>query len=117
MKRYGAMFLLLGLLVSARTGLAGDHAYTQGKLLDASVDERVKQGSTQARAIYVVQVADIVYTVRGEPVKPGTKDYTKGMIVGDPVEASVDGEHVFLRTPKGKEIKTNVLKRARAQTP
>ncbi len=118
MKRFWAMVLLfVGIVMSSHLGFAKDHAYTQGKLLDASVDERVKQGSTQARVIYVVQVADIVYTVQGEQVKAGTKDYTRGLIIGDPVQASVDGDHVYLRTEKGKEIKTNVLKRARAQTP
>lgn len=113
----GAFVLAWGLLMFPHAGLAKDHAYMQGTLLDASVDERVKQGSTLAHAVYVVQVAGIVYTVQGEQVKTGTKDYTRGLIVGDPVQASVEGEHLFLRTPKGKEIKTNVLKRARAQNP
>ena len=63
--------------------------------------------------MYTVQVADMVYTVRGEKVKPHTRDYTRGMVIGDPVEARVEGEHVYLRTPKGKEIKTDILTRAR----
>jgi hypothetical protein len=50
-------------------------------------------------------------------VKPNTKDITKGMIIGDPVDASVDGEHVYLHTPTGKELKTDIMKRARAQNP
>ncbi len=118
MRRSCAIYSLsMAMLMCAHTGLAKDHAYTQGTLLDATVDERLHEGSTLARAIYVVQIADVVYTVQGERVSARTKDYTKGLIVGDPVEASVEGEHVFLRTPNGKDIKTNVLKRARAQRP
>ena len=111
------LLVLLGMLTHGRVGLAKDHPFVQGVLLDATVDERVKKGSTAARAVYVVQVEDLVYTVQGEAVKTGTKDYTKGLIVGDPVEVSVDGEHLFLRRPNGKEIKTDVLKRARASHP
>ena len=118
MKQWCAVLLFFaGMLTYSRAALAEEHAFVQGVLLDATVDEQVKKGSTLARAIYVVQVGNIAYTVRGERVKPGTKDYTKGLIVGDPVQASVQGEHVLLRTPKGKEIKTDVLKRARAQQP
>ncbi len=113
----GILLLLAALITYSHAGLAAEHAFVQGVLLNATVDEQVKKGSTLARAIYVLQVGDIAYTVRGERVKTGTKDYTKGMIIGDPVQASVEGEHVFLRTPKGKEIKTDVLKRARAQRP
>ncbi len=110
----------LALILSAALAAAhayASHAYTTGRLIDATTDERLNQGTSFRRAIYTVQIGDIVYTVRGEKVKTNTKDIAKGMVVGDPVEASVDGSHVYLHTPTGKEIKTDILKRARAQNP
>ncbi len=100
-----------GLAVSA---WAADRIYQPGKLLNATTESRQKKGNTTTHAVFTVQAGDLVYTVRAEKVGAKAKDYTEGMIVGDPVEASVDGNHVYLKTPKGKEIKTDVLTRARA---
>ncbi len=93
---------------------AADRVYQPGKLLNATTESRQKKGNTTTHAVFTVQAGDLVYTVRAEKVGANAKDYTEGMIVGDPVEASVDGNHLYLKTPKGKEIKTDVLTRARA---
>jgi hypothetical protein len=110
-------FLLILITALAGTQAYASRVYTTGRLLDATTDERLAKGTSLRRAIYTVQVNDIIYTLQGEKVKPNTKDITKGLIVGDPVEASVDGEHVYLHTAKGKQIKTDIMKRARAQNP
>jgi hypothetical protein len=112
-----SLVLILCTALAAAPAFARNHLYTSGRLLDATTDERLDKGTSFRRAIYTVQLGDIVYTLQGEKVKPNTKDITKGMIVGDPVDASVDGEHVYLHTPSGKDIKTDIMKRARAQNP
>lgn len=103
---------VLGFGVSA-AGMA-DRLYQPGKLLNAATESRSKKGTTTTHAVFTVQTGGLVYTVRAEKVGNNAKDYTEGMIVGDPVEASVDGNHLYLKTPKGKQIKTDVLTRARA---
>ncbi len=108
------MLVLLLIMPAGRAAVAFDHSYQQGRLVDATTENREKKGNTTTRAIFTVQAGEMVYTVRGEKVGAKAKDYTEGMIVGDPVDVAVEGEHVYLRTPKGKELKTDVLKRARA---
>ena len=113
MSKFRLVAILALMLLAGKVALA-DHSYMPGRLLDATTEDRLNQGTTTSHAIYTVQVEGIMYTVRGERVGGHTKDYTKGMIVGDAVDARVDGKHLYLRTPKGKEIKTDILKRARS---
>lgn len=89
------------------------HVFQTGKLTNATTEETMKKGTSHRYAIYTVQIQDMVYTLRGGSLSPKAKDYTKGLIVGDPVQASVEGEHVILKKPNGKEMKTTVLKRER----
>ncbi len=104
---------LLSLLTLAGSLAFAARTYETGRLLNATTEDRLKHGTSDDHAVYTVQIEDMIYTVRGEKVKANTKDYTQGMVIGDPVEARVDGEHVYLRTPRGKQIKTDILTRAR----
>ncbi len=104
---------LLALLVVLPAS-AADRVYQAGKLVGGTTDSRDKKGTTTTHAIFKIETGGLVYTVRGQKVGAKAKDITKGMIVGDPVEASVDGNHLYLRTSDGKQIKTDVLTRARA---
>ncbi len=110
--------VLLGItLAAAGSAQAWDHVFATGKLLDVSTEEHADAKHPQTHAVYTVQSGDMVYTVRAEKVKVHSKDYAKGLIIGDPVPVSVEGEHVYLQMPNGKEMKTDIIKRARAQTP
>lgn len=104
-------------LLAVGQALAWDHVFANGKLLDVSTEEHADAKHPQTHAVYTVQAGGMVYTVRGEKVKVHSKDYAKGLIIGDPVPVSVQGEHVYLQKPDGKEIKTEIIKRARAQNP
>jgi hypothetical protein len=77
-------------------------------------------------AIFVVQVDDLIYTARGDRlgrVKASlismaitrSGDNGHDLIVGDPVEVSIYKDELIIRKPNGKELKTKVIKRARAQ--
>jgi co-chaperonin GroES (HSP10) len=89
------------------------HEFQAGKLLDISSDERVEKGTTYKYAVYQVQVGDIVYFGRGEKVSKHPGDRGHGLIVGDPVQAAIDGTDLILQRPDGKEIKTKIIKRQR----
>jgi hypothetical protein len=94
---------------------AGTHREFQtGKLLDVSADERLFEGTSVKYAIYQVQVGDVVYFGRGERLRRRSGDPGHGLIVGDPVRAAIDGDSLILQRPEGKEIKTKIVKRQRA---
>jgi hypothetical protein len=94
---------------------AGSHREFQtGKLLDVSSDERFVEGTSFKYAIYQVQVGDVVYFGRGEKLHRRSGDPGHGLIVGDPVQAAIDGDSLILQRPDGKEIKTKIVKRQRS---
>jgi hypothetical protein len=91
--------------------------FQTGKLLDISSDERVIDGTEYKRAVYQVQIGDLVYFGRGERITKNTADPGHGLIVGDPVRVAVDGDNLILQRPDGKQIKTKIIKRVRAENP
>jgi len=91
------------------------HDFQAGKLLDISSDEQVKKGTSHQFAIYQVQVGDIVYFGRGEKQVKHPGDTGRGLIVGDPVQAVIEKDDLIIQRPDGKEIKTKIIKRQRAE--
>jgi len=111
-----ALLIVALLLTFAPTFLvAGKRDFQSGKLISVTEDERLAEGTSYRWAIFTVQVADLVYTARGERVRRHSGDIGKGLIVGDPVQVTIDGENLILVKPDGKELKTKIIKRARAQ--
>lgn len=90
------------------------HEFQTGKLVDVTSDDRVEKGTTHAYAIYEVQLGDIVYFARGEKLSKHPGDLGHGMIVGDPIQAVVEGKDLFIQRPDGKEMKAAIVKRKRA---
>ena len=89
------MFLLAFCFASS-LAFAHSHSFQTGKLLNATTDETLDEGTSYRRAIFTVQINDIVYTLKGGRVTRRAKDYAHGLIVGDPVQASVEGDNVIL---------------------
>lgn len=106
-------------LIFAVTTVAGatKRTFTTGKLLDIGASERVIDGTVYKSAEFTVQVADIVYTARGARIMRWSKDVGQGLIVGDPVQVVIDGGNLIFLKPDGKEMKTAIIKRTRAQAP
>jgi hypothetical protein len=102
------------LLGSASLWATPAHEFTTGKLVDISSDERVDKGTTHGYTIYKVQLGDLVYFGRGDKLPKHPEDQGHGLIVGDPVQAAIDGKDMIIRRPDGKEIKTKIIKRERA---
>jgi hypothetical protein len=90
------------------------HDYKTGKLIDIGTDEAVVKGTQFRSALFTVQVADLIYTARGGRVRRGSGDIGQGLIVGDPVQVAIDGDHLIFLKPDGKEMKTTIIKRTRA---
>lgn len=110
--------LAMALFMISAIAFAKSHAYKTGKLVNVTTDERLNDGTSFRRAILTVQVDGISYTLQGERVNAHTKDYANGLIIGDPIQASVEGSNVYLLKPDGKNMKTAILKRERvSETP
>ena len=108
------MRFLAVLLLFSTAAFAKDHTYQPGTFISVSTSDRLIDGTTHSRAVFTVQVDGVVYTVQAGHVNRHTKDISQGLIVGDPVQASVEGNNLFLRKPDGKDLKTDILTRARA---
>jgi co-chaperonin GroES (HSP10) len=103
------------LLLCAVSLCAGKNKEFQtGKLVDISSDEKLNKGTSVGYAVYQVQIGDIVYFGQGEKLPKHPADAGHGLVVGDPVQAAVDGKDLILQRPDGKEIKTKIIKRQRA---
>jgi hypothetical protein len=109
------LLAVFGLISAAMCYGAAKRDFQTGKLLSVTVDERLDKGTTYRWAVFTVQIGDLVITARGERVRRFTGDIGQGLIVGDPVQAAVDGGDLILLKPGRKELKAKITKRARAQ--
>ncbi len=95
------------------SAFAKDHNFQPGKLVDVTTDDRLGAAQTRRKAILVVDLDDLEYTLDAGRVPPNGRDYAHGLIVGDPVQVSVEDKDVVLRLPNGKDLKTAIIKRSR----
>lgn len=114
MTRKCVLLLVLTLTFTTLALGATKYDFQPGKLLNVTADERYVQGTSIRSAIFSIQIGDLVYTARGERIRRNT-DIGQGLIVGDPVQVAVHGEDLILQKPDGKELKTKIIKRERAQ--
>ena len=111
-----ALTFALALTLATILGAASKQRdFKTAKLLDIGSSDRVAGGSVYRSALFTVQIEDIVYTARGDRIRRGSGDVGKGMIVGDPVQVAIDGDHLIFLLPNGKEMETTITKRTRAQ--
>jgi hypothetical protein len=111
-----AAIIITLVLLCVVEGIAGaPHQFQAGKLLDVGSDERAVEGTTIIHAVYQVQVGDLIYFARGERVRRHSGDPAHGLIVGDPVQAAIEGDDLILQRPDGKEIKAKIVRRQRAE--
>lgn len=119
------IFLVAFLLVSS-FAFAKDHEWQDGKLVQADVrQEEVAGGMVgtsslsvpSTYAYFLVEVGEVVYTVRGERVGHNAGDIAKGLVVGDDVRVSIEGKKLYLLLPSGKGLSTDILTRERLPGP
>ncbi|HEY6345156.1 MAG TPA: hypothetical protein VIY49_26980 [Bryobacteraceae bacterium] len=108
-------------LPAAVCGGGNNHEFERGRLIDITTTAN-RYG--YRFAVFVVQVGDLVYTGEGDRLGRVTESLitfavTKSgydghdLIVGDPIDASIDVDHMVLRRPNGKELRTKIIKRER----
>jgi hypothetical protein len=105
------------LLLAAMSFAASHHEFQTAKLVDVSADERLYEGTTVKHVVFKVQIGDLLISARGERMRRHGGDSSHGLIVGDPVQAVVDGDELYLQRPDGKEIKAKIVERKRVGTP
>src|SRR5579862_6799636 len=113
--RHALFTIALALVLATNSIGATKRDFQTGKLISVTDDERLVEGTSYRWAIFTVQVADLVYTARGGRVRRHSGDSGQGLIVGDTVQVAVEGGDLILLKPDGKELKTKIIKRARAQ--
>ncbi|MGA2740412.1 MAG: hypothetical protein ABSG65_23620 [Bryobacteraceae bacterium] len=125
MRKITIMFALALALATVFSG-ATKRDFQTGKLLDVTTAANLVRGTSHERAIFVVQVGDLIYTAKGDRLGrvhdspltlavTGPGDDGRELIVGDPVDVSISGDELIIRKPTGKELKTKIIKRVRAQ--
>ncbi len=106
--------LLLGMLVISLVSLARTRDFQTAKLVDVSYDDVMHSGSSQRHPVYQVRLGDLIYSAEGDKLKHAA-DPAHGLLVGDDVRVAIEGDRLYLRRPDGKDIKTTIVKREKAQ--
>jgi len=107
--------LVLGALVATVTVAGKDKpsSYENGKRVDL---QRYSTGSGALRAqgafCLAIQVGDLTYLARHEAYWRGSYEPTD-FVVGDRVEVKVKGNDLYLKKPKGGDLKTSITRRER----
>jgi hypothetical protein len=113
------IWLLLGTI-----GLLGATPYQTGKLLsisDARSNRDVQNtynGSittvTDVEYRFSIRIGEIIYVASYWPRTRWSYKPTD-FIVNDPIEVRLDGKHMFIKRTDGKEFKTDIVQRIRAE--
>jgi len=103
------------LAIAGIPSIAAKHDFQTGKLINVTADETLVKGTTHRQAIFTVQIGDLIVTARGENIGRKSGDIGHGLIVGDEVRAMIDRGNMIILKPDGKELKTKIIKRERAQ--
>ncbi len=88
--------------------------FQTAKLVDVGYDDVMHSGSSQRHPIYKVKLGDVIYSAEGDKVKHNA-DPAHGLVVGDDVRVAIEDDRLYLRRPDGKDIKTAIVKRQRAE--
>jgi hypothetical protein len=111
------VLLIVALTLTLATTFLGakKHDFQTGKLLSVTADESLVEGTSVRRAIFAVQIGDLVITAKGDRIRRRSGDIGQGLIIGDAVQVAIDGGDLIFLKPDGKELKTKIVKRERAQ--
>jgi len=102
------------LLMPATAGHAAEKSgYQTGKLTDLR-REGTGAGAARAQGSFclAVELSDVTYLVRHEATWRWSYEPTD-LVVGDPVEMKIKGNDLYLKKPKGGDLKTYIIRRER----
>lgn len=96
------LLLLLFAAIAAPAALAGGHAYQYGRVLSFDTGQNLSKRAAKGEVVYQVQIGATVYKVTNHSRKP---QFT----AGQDVDCRVEKGRVYLRKPKGGEVKFEIL--------
>jgi hypothetical protein len=108
------LFVVLALILAVTPLRAGEAAeYQTGKLIDLH-RESTGAGAARAQGTFclAVEVTDMTYLVSHEAAWRWSYEPTD-FVVGDPVEVKIEGKDLYLKRPKGRDLKTYITRRER----
>jgi hypothetical protein len=115
-RRRAFLYFVLSFVIavaSARMLGAEKSAYEKGKLIDL---QRYGSGSGAARAqgsfCFAIELGDTTYLARHEAYWRWSYEPTD-FVVGDPIEVKIKGNDLYLKKPKGGDLKTSISRRER----
>ncbi len=100
-------------LLASVASAGGKASYQAGKLVDLRRED-TGAGAARAQGAFclAVEVDNITFLVRYEATWRWNYEPTD-FIVGDPVEAKISGNEMYLKKPKGGDLKTHITRRER----
>ena len=115
--------ITVSILLSLCSSVLAAPIYQTGKLVSVT-DTRSNRTVGNSQNGSVVTVTDVEYRISveiGEVTYVGSYwprtvwSYSPTeFIVNDPIEVRIDGKHMFVKRPNGKELKTTIIQRIRA---
>jgi hypothetical protein len=112
--KWTTFFGMLALILAVTPLRAGElAAYQTGKLIDLH-REGTGAGAARAQGAFClpVEVGDMTYLVSHEVAWCWSYEPTD-FVVGDPVEVKIKGKDMYLKRPKGEDLKTYITRRER----
>jgi len=113
-RRAWQVAIVICMVAFSIASFAGNRDFQTGKLVDVGYDDVLHSGSSKRHAVYRVRLGDVIYSAEGDKLKHNA-DPAHGLVVGDDVRIAIEGDRLYLRRPDGKDIKTTIVKRERAQ--
>ena len=118
------LILGLAMLATAVACLAADKVYQKGKYLDVDSQayQKIISNPSNGGSMSVlrhendmsIQIDDVIYVGQCEEKRHFSSCRPGTWIVGDMVDVRIDKDHMYLRKPDGGEVKTQIVKRVRA---
>ena len=107
------VLLLLALALTVPINASQKTAYQTGKLVDfRRQDTGAGAGRAQGSFCLAVELGDLTYLGSYEPSWRWSYEPTE-FVVGDSVEVRINGHSMYLKKPKGGDLKTSITRRER----
>ena len=115
MKHISTILVLAAVLSAGvhQVHAAEKSTFQTGKLVDLRRDE-TRSGAARAQGSFclAVELGDMTFVSRYEPYWRWTYE-PSDLVVGDPIEIAVKGENLYIKRPKGGDVKTHITRRER----
>lgn len=102
--------LLLFAVICAPAALAGGHSYQYARVLSFDTGQNLSKHATKGEVVYRVQIGATIYKATEHSKKPR-------FAAGEDVDCRVQKDRLYLRKPKGGEVKFEILGESVQESP